>query len=403
MWPGDPGASGAADAGAQPGVRADSPIEIVGEYRARGEPTGCAGAVIPVSEFPPTELVELADGQAGEVVFLVPVRNQSRDWGVLAAVGRIQESTPPGREMMNQSGALLAVALERRAMHASLQEKEAIAIRGAHFAGMAEIAIDVLHNVGNILNSVKVSCATLQEALETSRVGRLGQAAALLEERAGAGIGGLAAFLAEDPRGRSVLAYLVELSRWLQGENQAALAEVRVLVERVALIELVIAAQQARTSGASFTEAVDLSRVVDEALALRADALASERIEVARSYRPVPPVLVHRTRLARVLASLLQNAEEALLAMPDDRRVTVDIGADATGAVYVRIRDNGEGIAAENLSRIFGHGFTTRTNRPGFGLHDCANSMTEIGGRMAVESDGPGKGAAFVLVFGPDR
>jgi diguanylate cyclase (GGDEF)-like protein len=69
-------------------------------------------------------LFELADGAADDIVFVVPVRSTSRDWGVLAAVGRIQATTPPGREMMNQSGALLAAALDRGAMVAALREQE---------------------------------------------------------------------------------------------------------------------------------------------------------------------------------------------------------------------------------------------------------------------------------------
>jgi DNA-binding LacI/PurR family transcriptional regulator/signal transduction histidine kinase len=401
MWTGEPDRKDApADTGGTTGVRADSPIEIAGEYRAGGDPPASAGAVMPVSEFPPPELLALADGTAGEVVFLVPVRNESRDWGVLAAVGRIQHSTPPGREMMNQSGALLVVALERKAMLESLQEKEAIAIRSAHYAGMAEIAVDVLHNVGNILTSMKVSRAALQDALETSRVDRVGLVAALLERQAAAATGGVKGFLTDDPRGRSALAYLAELSTWLQRENQEALAEVRRLGEKVTLIERVIAAQQARTSSASFAEATELSRVVDEVLTLRAVALASSRIEVVKRYGAVAPVYVHRARLAHVLANLFENAEEALIERSDERRVVIDIGADAAGAAYVRIEDNGGGIAPEHLTDIFGHGFTTRKDRPGFGLHYCANSMTEMGGRMAVESAGRGQGAAFLLVFG---
>jgi diguanylate cyclase (GGDEF)-like protein len=102
----------------------DEPIEVVGWSRASADTRADIGTVIPVSAFPPAGLFALADGAAGIIVFLVPVRSESRDWGVLAAVGRIQDSTPPGREMMNYSGSLLAVALEHEAMLASLHEKE---------------------------------------------------------------------------------------------------------------------------------------------------------------------------------------------------------------------------------------------------------------------------------------
>jgi DNA-binding LacI/PurR family transcriptional regulator/signal transduction histidine kinase len=404
LWPGDPDpASAAADAGTPLGACADAGIEIVGEYRVRVDPPASAGAVIPVSEFPPPALFELADGLAGEAVFVVPVRNASRDWGVLATVGRIQDSTPPGRETVNHSGSLLVAALERSAMLRSLQEQEEIAIASAHYAGMAEIANDVLHNAGNVLNSVKVSCAMLLQSMVASRAGLLEQAAGMLEERARAGTADLASYLTVDPRGKLLPAYLVQVGRVLQRENHDALAELSRVRDQVSIIEHVIAAQQDHTGGGLFARPAELSRVMDDVLAAHADALASERIAVVKNYRAIAPVHVQRAKLAHVFDHLLRNAEESLQeSRDDDRRVTVDIGADEAGAAYVRIHDNGEGIAAENLTRIFGHGFTTRKQRLGIGLHYCANSMTEMGGRMAVESDGPGQGAAFLLIFGRD-
>ena len=99
-------------------------LEVVGEFRAAGATPGEIGRMFGVSEFPPTSLNELTDGPAGDIVFVVPIRNASRDWGVLAAVGRIQTTTPPGREMMNQSGALLAAALDYAAMMDELHDKE---------------------------------------------------------------------------------------------------------------------------------------------------------------------------------------------------------------------------------------------------------------------------------------
>jgi signal transduction histidine kinase len=61
--------------------------------------------------------------------------------------------------------------------------------------------------------------------------------------------------------------------------------------------------------------------------------------------------------------------------------------------------DNGEGIAAENLTRIFAHGFTTKKDGHGFGLHSCVLAAREMGGSLLAASDGPGRGAAFTLVL----
>jgi diguanylate cyclase (GGDEF)-like protein len=82
------------------------------------------GEEILVRAFPPAGLLSLPRADQHEIVFIVPVSGDKRDWGVLAAVGRIQDSTPAGREMMNHSGALLAVALEHDAMLRALREQE---------------------------------------------------------------------------------------------------------------------------------------------------------------------------------------------------------------------------------------------------------------------------------------
>jgi signal transduction histidine kinase len=65
--------------------------------------------------------------------------------------------------------------------------------------------------------------------------------------------------------------------------------------------------------------------------------------------------------------------------------------------VQISVRDNGIGISAENLTRIFEHGFTTREGGHGFGLHSSALAASEMGGSLRVFSDGTGCGATFTI------
>jgi two-component system, NtrC family, sensor kinase len=65
----------------------------------------------------------------------------------------------------------------------------------------------------------------------------------------------------------------------------------------------------------------------------------------------------------------------------------------------ITVKDNGEGIAAENMTRIFTHGFTTKKDGHGFGLHGAAIAAREMEGSLTAASDGPGRGATFTLIL----
>jgi signal transduction histidine kinase len=73
------------------------------------------------------------------------------------------------------------------------------------------------------------------------------------------------------------------------------------------------------------------------------------------------------------------------------------VSRTAEGNVAITVRDNGIGIAPENLTRIFGHGFTTKKDGHGFGLHSGALAAKQMNGSLSVHSDGLGKGASFTL------
>ena len=65
--------------------------------------------------------------------------------------------------------------------------------------------------------------------------------------------------------------------------------------------------------------------------------------------------------------------------------------------LVLEVSDTGLGIAPENLTRIFAHGFTTKSTGHGFGLHCCANAATEMEGSLSAASAGPLQGATFTL------
>jgi len=107
---------------------------------------------------------------------------------------------------------------------------------------------------------------------------------------------------------------------------------------------------------------------------------------------------VDRHKVLQILINLIRNAKYALEESEQtDKRLTIRIAKGMQASVRISVADNGIGISPENLTRIFAHGFTTRRDGHGFGLHSGANAAREIGGSLAAESEGRGKGATFTL------
>jgi signal transduction histidine kinase len=137
---------------------------------------------------------------------------------------------------------------------------------------------------------------------------------------------------------------------------------------------------------------------MEEAIQLNLAAFDRHGIKLVRQFSPVPLVLVDRHKVLQILVNLLRNAKHALREVDrTDKQVTLTIASAGTGRVRMAVMDNGSGIAQENLTKIFRHGFTTKKDGHGFGLHSGALAAKEMNGGLTVQSDGPGKGATFSL------
>ena len=260
-------------------------------------------------------------------------------------------------------------------------------------AGMAEVATSVLHNVGNVLNSVNVSANLLAEKLQQTRLVNLPRAASLLLEHSAE-----PAFLCHDERGRQLPAYLQQLAHHLLAEREQMLQELQSLLSHIAHIKDIVMMQQSYARIAGVTEKVKVSDLVEDALRLNDAALSRNDIQVSRQFEVDPEILVDKHRVLQILVNLLRNAKYACEeGSASDKRLTVRLSAPAADRVAIGVVDNGIGIAPENRSRIFTQGFTTRREGHGFGLHSSANAAAEIGGTLSFFSAGPEQGAAFTL------
>ena len=259
-------------------------------------------------------------------------------------------------------------------------------------AGMAEVATGVLHNVGNVLNSLGVSATLVLAGLRDSRVGNVRRVAQLLSEQ-GDRVGN---FLENDPRGREVRGYLTNLGENLCAENRALHADTQAILVHVEHIAKIVAAQQSYARRGGVTEEVDVAELVDNAIAL--NFTDSTDVTVTRDYQFAPRLTLDRHKMIQILGNLLSNARHALRDQTQGQRVlTVRIRAITPGSFAIDVEDSGIGIETAVLQRLFEFGFTTKKEGHGFGLHASANLAKELGGELSGQSDGPGRGARFSL------
>jgi PAS domain S-box-containing protein len=267
-------------------------------------------------------------------------------------------------------------------------------LESSRLAGMAEVATGVLHNVGNVLNSVNVSSTLICNQVRNSRTSRLRDVILLLNRNSS----NLVDFLTNDPKGKIVPSYLTNLSDRLADEQQDLLRELELLVKNIEHIKEIVAMQQnyARVSG--IIETLSIRNLVEDALQMHTAALARHGILVVREYQEVPVISVDKHKVLQILVNLIRNAKYAMdSAARRDKRLTVSIQMTETNTVQITVADNGIGISQENLTRIFSHGFTTKREGHGFGLHSGALAAREMGGSLYARSDGPGQGATFIL------
>lgn len=262
-------------------------------------------------------------------------------------------------------------------------------------AGMAEVATGVLHNVGNTLNSVNVSANLVTERLRKLRVSTLLQAVELLEQHSQ----DLGTFLSQDERGQQLPAFLKALAQHLNQEQQALLNEMQALNDGVDHIKSIVTMQQQHARSIGSEEVLPVPQLIDEALRLHISSFVELGIRLECDYADVPPVLVDRHKLLQILMNLLSNARQSIMeSNRPDKRLTVRVRPHTEAQqLLIEVTDNGVGIAAENLPRIFTQGFTTKKTGHGFGLHISALAAAEMKGRLTCASPGLGQGATFTL------
>jgi signal transduction histidine kinase len=386
------------------------------------------GQVVTVISRQQSSLRESIDARIRSTIF-VPVVVSGDWWGMLALDDFLQEREwgDADRDSLRAVADMMGASIARRRVQTALVEaKETLEQRvnertsqlqeqieakdRAHAqlaaaqqrmmelsraAGMAEIATGVLHNVGNVLNSVNVSTSLVVEKVRQSRVENLVAAVQMLEQHPG----DLPAFLASDPKGQRVLPYLSKLGGHLRSERQSLLTELESLSSHVGHIKQIVATQQSYAKVSGLVENAELPEMVEDAIRIVESGMLRHGIRLERDFEPLPPIAVEKHNVLQILLNLLRNAKQAVCENHGSQEPRIRIRIRRVGAnrVSLAVEDNGIGLPPENLTKIFRHGFTTKADGHGFGLHSCALAASQMGGSLRAESDGPGQGATFTL------
>ncbi|RYD60460.1 MAG: GHKL domain-containing protein, partial [Verrucomicrobiaceae bacterium] len=180
-------------------------------------------------------------------------------------------------------------------------------------------------------------------------------------------------------------------------EQEQVLSELRLLSKNIDHIKQIVSMQQGYARVSGVTEALSPADLVEDSLRMNDASLARHGVEVVRDYGEVPQITVEKHKALQILVNLIRNAQQACgKSGRSDKRITVRIST-SHDRVRISIIDNGVGIPQEHLTRVFAHGFTTKPEGHGFGLHSGALAAREMGGALTVHSDGPGAGATFTL------
>ena len=319
---------------------------------------------------------------------------------VVTPQGAVRTAVSSARRLVGPAGQVLgAVAVvqditERRLAEQELEQLHKQLLVASRHAGMAEVASNVLHNVGNVLNSVNVSASLIADGIKKSKGAGLARVAALLSEHAQ----DLPGFLA-GAQGRHVPPYLQELAADLARERDAATAELSRLRGNVEHIKEIVAMQQSYARRGGVIETLDVRVLVEDSLRMNEGAFSRHGVVLSRDIADVPPIQVDKHKVLQILVNVIRNAKYACdEAKAGEKRVTVRVRA-ANESVLISVIDTGVGIPKENMDRIFNHGFTTRPDGHGFGLHSSALAAKALGGSLQAESAGPGQGATFTLML----
>lgn len=277
--------------------------------------------------------------------------------------------------------------LQRDRMHEEM-------IQMSRKAGMAEVASGVLHNVGNVLNSINVSASVTRKQLEDSVIEKLVYARDVVMKNKH----DLENFLANDRKGRHFPGALDGLTNTLVAENELLRRESDLLIENIEHIRSVINTQQSSARFGGLMVTFPLADAIQQSIQILSDTLVNNDVRVSVNCCDSYNLTTDKDKLKQILINLISNASDSIVDHDCKRQISIDV-AELEDSFQISVQDTGAGIRQENMENLFLHGFTTKQSGHGFGLHNCALTAQNLGGELCANSEGAGLGATFILTL----
>ncbi len=318
----------------------------------------------------------------------------------LTSEGQVIPISVSGSMMQDEQGqfqGLVCVAQDitlRKRMEEEKLELHEKLLDTSRQLGMAEVASDVLHNVGNVLNSINVSIGVVTELVKHSIVGDVGRISQLFQKHRE----DLGNYLSTNPKGKQVPAYLEKLAKQLGEEQQAAIVELNRLRENAQHAQHCVASQQDLAKAPDITEPISVVELLEEALTENHELVESLKIIVDRELQEIPLLIVDKHKVLEILVDVIRNACQAMTSVSlKQLTVRAKLVPGPPDSLCLEVVDSGVGIDSEDLTKIFRQKNNANEGRGGMSIHNGALMAKNIGGALRAHSEGIGHGATFSL------
>jgi len=318
----------------------------------------------------------------------------------LTCDGRVIPISVSGSMIQDEQGqfqGLVCVAqdiTERKRMEEEQLQLHEQLLETSRQLGMAEVASDVLHNVGNVLNSINVSIGVIADLLKNSMVGDVGRISQLFHKHRE----DLGNYFSTNPKGKQIPLYLEKLSSQLIEERRVAIAEIDRLRENAHHALQCVAAQQDLGTPSGITEPISVVELLEEALTVNHELLESGPVHVSREFQEIPQLIVDKHQVLEVMSDVMKNACQAMTSVSDKQLIVrARLIPGPPDSVCLEVQDSGVGIASDDLIKIFRQGNSPQSGGRGMSLHNGALMAKNLGGALQAYSIGIGHGATFSL------